>query len=86
MAKWTIATAVALLATITSTQVVAQGFSDPDAFQAQHPDRDVLNGGALTPAAKAAAGLDNPTGVYGVGGNTNSVSARGHHQRFRRHR
>jgi hypothetical protein len=62
MAKLTVAAAVALFSTITATQVFAQVFSDPDAFQAQHPDRDVLNGGALTPAARAAAGLR-----YGVG-------------------
>ncbi|WP_316191855.1 MULTISPECIES: hypothetical protein [unclassified Bradyrhizobium] len=29
----------------------AQSFSEPAAFQAMHPDRDVLNGGALTPEA-----------------------------------
>jgi hypothetical protein len=78
MAKLTVAAAVALFSTITATQVFAQVFSDPDAFQAQHPDRDVLNGGALTPAARAAAA--------GVGGSTNSVPARGIHQTFRRHR
>jgi hypothetical protein len=81
MAKLTVAAAVALFSTITATQVFAQVFSDPDAFQAQHPDRDVLNGGALTPAARAAAGLR-----YGVGGGANSVPARGIHQTFRRHR
>ena len=37
------------------TQPFAQSFSEPAAFEAQHPDRDVLNGGALTPAAKAEA-------------------------------
>jgi hypothetical protein len=67
MAKWKIATALALLATVLSTQVVAHVFSDPDAFQAQHPDRDVLNGGALTPAGRAAAGLDNPRGSMAWG-------------------
>jgi hypothetical protein len=81
MAKLRIVAAVALLSTITSTQVSAQSFTEPAAFAAQHPDRDVLNGGALTPAARAAAGLESLRGV----GSTNSVSARGTHERFRRH-
>jgi hypothetical protein len=49
--------ALALLSTIASTQVLAQSFGEPAAFAAQHPDRDVLNGGALTPEARAATGL-----------------------------
>jgi hypothetical protein len=54
---------VALLSILTSTQVLAQSFWEPSAFAAQYPDRDVLNGGALTPAGRAAAGLD-PTGGH----------------------
>lgn len=83
MAKSKIAAAVALLSTITSTQVLAQVFCDPDAFQARNPDRDVLNGGALTPAARAA-GVESLSGVYGTS-NTNPVSAHRTHGRFRRH-
>jgi hypothetical protein len=33
------------------TSAFAQ-FSEPAAYEAQHPDRDVLNGGALTPEAR----------------------------------
>lgn len=50
--------AAALLSTISATAAFAD---DPDAFQAQYPDRDILNGGALTPAARA--GLVGPFGA-----------------------
>lgn len=43
--------AAAMASTFAQAQV-----SEPAAFQAQHPDRDVLNGGQLTPAARAAVG------------------------------
>lgn len=80
------AVAVALVTPLTSTQVVAQSFGEPAAFQAQHPDRDVLNGGVLTPAARAAAGLESSRGVAGTVGVTNPAYARRTHARFRRHR
>lgn len=51
--------AAALLSTISATAFA----DDPDAFQAQYPDRDILNGGALTPAARA--GLVQPFGAAG---------------------
>jgi hypothetical protein len=51
------AVAAALLSTATLMPTLAQAqFSEPAAFQATHPDRDVLNGGQLTPAARAARG------------------------------
>jgi hypothetical protein len=60
--------AAALLSTISATAAFAD---DPDAFQAQYPDRDILNGGALTPAAReglvqpfGAAGASTPRGAY----------------------
>ena len=46
-------------ASFTSTLAHAQ-FSEPAAYQAAQPDRDVLNGGQLTPAARA--GLGQPQG------------------------
>ena len=56
MIRTTIAVAAALLAAaLTSTMAQAQ-FSEPAAYQAAHPDRDVLNGGQLTPAGRAALG------------------------------
>ena len=53
--------AAALLSTISATAAFAD---DPDAFQAQYPDRDILNGGALTPAARQ--GLVQPFGAAGA--------------------
>jgi hypothetical protein len=41
--------ATALISTISAKSALAQ---EPAAFQAQFPDRDVLNGGALTPAGR----------------------------------
>ncbi|WP_061022185.1 hypothetical protein [Bradyrhizobium sp. CCH5-F6] len=56
MTRTEIAVAAALLAVaLTPTMAQAQ-FSEPAAYQAAHPDRDVLNGGQLTPAARAALG------------------------------
>ena len=40
-----------MLAMAAISAASAQSFSEPAAFQAMHPDRDVLNGGALTPEA-----------------------------------
>jgi len=34
----------------------AQSFSEPAAYEAAHPDRDVLSGGALTPDAQMRRG------------------------------
>ena len=47
--------AVLALSTLAATSALAQ-FSEPAAFEAQHPNRDVLNGGALTPEAQMRAG------------------------------
>ncbi len=44
--------ATALISTIPATSVLAQ---EPAAFLAQFPDRDILNGGALTPAGRILA-------------------------------
>ena len=78
-----IAAALALLSTISPTQVLAQ-FSEPAAFASQHPDRDVLNNGALTPEARAAAGLER--GSYSAVGSTGSPPGHGTHGRLPRHR
>ena len=58
MTRMSFVVAAALLsaAAFTSTRALAQ-FSEPAAYQAQHPDRDVLNGGQLTPAGRAARGF-----------------------------
>src|SRR3954454_12781833 len=57
-------TAAALLLIVPFTPLFAQTFSEPAAFASQHPDRDVLNGGTLTPAARAANGLESFRGLY----------------------
>jgi BA14K-like protein len=47
--------------TSASAQLPSWAAQDPDSFQAQYPDRDVLNGGALTPAGRM--GLELPGGA-----------------------
>jgi BA14K-like protein len=60
------AAVAALLSGLALTPVVAQSFSEPAAFAAAHPNRDVLNGGALTPAGAAAlAGTRSPYEAMG---------------------
>jgi len=48
--------AAAVLAALASTPVFAQAaISEPAAFASIYPNRDVLNGGALTPAGRLEA-------------------------------
>lgn len=48
--------AAAVLAALAATPVLAQAaFSEPAAFASMYPNRDVLNGGALTPAGRLEA-------------------------------
>jgi hypothetical protein len=57
MTRMNIAVAAALLSAAALMPTLAQAqFSEPAAYQAAHPDRDVLNGGQLTPAGRAARG------------------------------
>jgi len=86
MTKLFISAALALLSTIASTQVLAQSFGEPVAFAAQHPDLDVLNGGALAPEARVAAGLNGVKGAYSAVDSIRSASARRTRERFRRPR
>ena len=66
MTRTNIAVAIALLSGGALMPTLAQAqFSEPAAYQAAHPDRDVLNGGQLTPAARAALGQQNsPRDAY----------------------
>jgi hypothetical protein len=52
--KILVAASLLSMATISSAnaQLPDWAISNPDAFQAQYPDRDALNGGALTPAGR----------------------------------
>jgi hypothetical protein len=61
--------------TSASAQLPSWAASNPDAFQAQYPDRDVLNGGALTPAGRM--GLELPGGAAPVFGINNAYAAAG---------
>ncbi len=80
--------ATALISTISATSAVAQ---EPAAFQAQFPDRDVLNGGALTPAGRILGLSGGAASLYeankadaGIGGASPSSRAPRHHGRLPR--
>jgi hypothetical protein len=66
--SWKLLTAALLLSAGATPAVSAQGWffgqQEPAAYQAMHPDRDVLNGGALTPAGRM--GLERPYGAAPV--------------------
>jgi hypothetical protein len=63
MTRTKIAVAAALVSAAALMPTMAQAqFSEPAAYQAAHPDRDVLNGGQLTPAARGALG--QPSDAY----------------------
>jgi len=64
MTNFKLLSVAAVLSAAIATPVFAQAaFSEPAAFEAMHPDRDVLNGGALTPAARM--GLELPGDAAG---------------------
>lgn len=71
------AAALVSMATVTSAsaQLPSWANSNPDAFQAQYPDRDVLNGGALTPAGRM--GLERAGGAAPVFGASSAYAATG---------
>ena len=55
--------AAALISAISATSALAQAaISEPAAFQATYPNRDVLNGGALTPASRMGLELRDGAG------------------------
>jgi hypothetical protein len=57
--------AAAIISTVSATSAFAQAaISEPGAFQAMFPNRDVLNGGVLTPAGRM--GLELPGGAAGA--------------------
>lgn len=73
--------ATALISTISATFALAQ---EPAAFQAQYPDRDVLNGGALTPAGRL--GLEAPFGASTANNTYAGIGSAGPSVRVRRSR
>ena len=65
MTRTRLAIAAALLSATSLIPTLARAQSEPAAFQAANPDRDVLNGGQLTPAGRAARGeLVVPSDTY----------------------
>ena len=73
--KTLIAAALLSMAAVTSAsaQLPAWAAGYPGAFEAQYPDRDVLNGGALTPAGRM--GLERAGGAAPVFGASNLYRA-----------
>jgi hypothetical protein len=61
--------------TSASAQLPTWAISHPDTFQAEYPNRDVLNGGELTPAGKM--GLELPGGAAAVYGTSSAYAATG---------
>jgi hypothetical protein len=76
--KTLVAAALVSMTAVTSAsaQLPSWAASNPGSFQAQYPDRDVLNGGALTPAGRM--GLELPGGAAPVFGTNNAYAATGH--------
>jgi len=76
MTRLTALVAAALLSAASITPALAQAaISEPGAFQAMYPNRDVLNGGALTPAGKM--GLELPDGAVNVYAASNAYARMG---------
>jgi hypothetical protein len=76
--KILVAAALMSMTAVTSAtaQLPSWAATNPNAFQAEYPDRDVLNGGALTPAGRM--GLELPGGAAPVFGANNAYAATGH--------
>ena len=75
--KTLIAAALVSMTAVTSASAQLPSWAEynPDAFQAQYPDRDVLNGGALTPAGRM--GLELPGGAASVYAAPNAYAGMG---------
>jgi hypothetical protein len=71
--KTLIAAALVSMVAVTSASAQVPDPFWPDVFQSQYPDRDVLNGGALTPAGRM--GLEPPGGAAPVSGANNAYAA-----------
>jgi hypothetical protein len=72
-----IAAAMISAAGLTSTLAQAQAaISEPGAYQAAHPDRDVLNGGQLTPWGREIRGeqYSGANAAYAYQGNPVTVA------------
>jgi hypothetical protein len=78
--------AAALISTISATSALAQAaISEPGAFQAAFPNRDVLNGGELTPAGRAELELRGgyaANNAYAAMGTANPSYRARHYHRY----
>ena|SRR5437588_12567531 len=71
MTSLNVLSALAVLSVLFTTPVFAQAaISEPGAFEAMFPNRDVLNGGSLTPAGRM--GLELAYGAAGVSTGNNA--------------
>jgi len=73
----------ALISTIPAACALAQdALSDPATFQAMYPNRDVLNGGELTPAGRLAlqqaGGASATNNSYAAAGNAGRGGSKRH--------
>ncbi|MGY8711011.1 hypothetical protein RAD16_35215 [Bradyrhizobium sp. 18BD] len=86
MTRMNIAAAAVLLSAAALMPTMAQAqFSEPAAYQAAHPDRDVLNGGQLTPAGRAARGETvAPSEAYAAYPSAIAPVVRSRHRRHQR--
>jgi len=66
MAKFKAAASAVLLSGIIFAPPAFGQASEPAAYQASHPDRDVLNGGALTPWGAEQAAHNGAANAYGA--------------------
>jgi hypothetical protein len=86
--KHLIAAAIVSMTTATSAnaQLPPWALSEPAAFEAQFPDRDILNGGALTPAGRMGLEPGGTASIYaankayaGIGGAISSFRTQCYH-------
>lgn len=87
MSRTRMTIAAALLAAAALSTAAQAQFSEPAAYQAAHPDRDVLNGGQLTPAARASRGQPGmPDDAYAAQAGPSAVApaSRAGHRHHRR--
>lgn len=87
MTRTSFVIAATLISAAAFTSNVAQAqLSEPAAYQAQHPDRDVLGGGQLTPAGRATHRLpQGPSDAYASQGSPAGAAPVVQSRRHRRH-
>jgi hypothetical protein len=76
--KTLIAAALLSMTAVTSAsaQLPSWAADRPDMYQAEYPNRDIYNNGALTPAGRM--GLELPGGAAPVFGSNNAYASTGH--------